>query len=202
MASHSSSPTTSMYPPEPPFLNRDDMFNRPFRLHPELRGLLASPGFIGQPVKGTYFFPGERGENAWVYTAHPLYAGDEHWNSDPRTRGWVMDRMVDAHVNTVVMSYWSNMPQWSPMEVASTTLTGVLDAVQGRPLVVMPAIESGYDPTHPEIPHWQFSGEFPGNGAHSEIAPGLVRRIGWLVELFRGRMDVWARIYDRDGFPR
>ena len=26
--------------------------------------------FEGQPVKGVYFFPGERGENAWMYTAH------------------------------------------------------------------------------------------------------------------------------------
>jgi hypothetical protein len=28
-------------------------------LHPKRRGLLASPGFEGQSVKGVYFFPGE-----------------------------------------------------------------------------------------------------------------------------------------------
>ncbi len=182
----------------------------PRRLHPELRGLLASTAFQGQPVKGVYFFPGERGENAAKYTTHPLDFRDEHWNSDESTRGWVMDRMVQAHVNTVVMSYWSNMPQWSPMvieppyppEGVSPTWIAVLDAIQERPLVVMPAIESGYDPDHPEIPNWEFSSEFPINPGGFELAPGLVKRIGWLVELFSGRMDLWARIYDREGYPR
>ena len=168
-------------------------------LRPDLRGLLASTGFEGQPVKGTYFFAGERrNDNAGQYTTHPLDARDEQWNSDVSTRGWVMDRMVSAHVNTVVMSYWSNMPTFSPMDIQSTTLSGVLDAVQGRPLVVMPAIESGYTPG---LPSWEFSNDFPSPGGF-EFAPGLVRRIGWLVELFSGRMSSWATIYDRDGYPR
>lgn len=170
--------------------------------HPEWRGLLATAGFEGQPVKGTYFFPGERGGNAWTYTTQPLNPQDEHWNSDPSTRTWVMNRMVQAHVNTVVMSYWSNMPQWSPMEIGPATLSGVLDAVQGQPLVVIPAIEVGFDPDHPEIPHWEFSKEFPYRPGDKRVAPGLVDRIGQLVELFHGRMNLWARMYDRDGSPR
>lgn len=184
--------------------DEDETFTHRPMPHPELRGLLASTGFEGQPVKGTYFFPGETiEENAWLYTAHPLDARDRHWNSsDPSMRGWVMDRMVQAHINTVVMSYWSNMPQWSPMKIDPSTLTGVLDAVQGRPLVVMPAIESGSDSDHPEIPQWTFSGEFPINPGGFELASGLVQRIGWLVELFHGRMNLWAKMYDRDGSPR
>jgi hypothetical protein len=158
--------------------------------------LLASAGFEGQPVKGVYFFPGERGKNAEWYTTHPLDPRDERWNSDTSTRPWVMDRMVQAHVNTVVMSYWSNMPQWSPMEIDPTTLGGVLDAVQGRPLVVLPAIEGRKDLEHPEIPHWEFADEFPA--AHA----GLVERVGDLVALFANRMDLWARLYDRTGRPR
>ena len=137
-----------------------------------------------------------------MYTTHPLDARDVHWNSDESTRGWVMDRMVNAHVNTVVLSYWSNMPQWSPMDIGPTTLSGVLDAVQGRPLVVMPTIEAGYDADHPEIPHWQFFSEFPFTPGSFELAPGLVNRIGSLIELFAGRMHLWARMYDRDGSPR
>ena len=176
-----------------------------FLLRPDLRGLLASPGLGGQPVKGAYFFPGERGAaNARTYTTHPLDARDLHWDSDLSTRGWVMDRMVRAHVNTVVMSYWSNMPQWSPMQIGPTTLSGVLDAVQGRPLVIMPTIEGGFDSYNPDIPGWQFFNEFPfipGN-PFFELAPGLVRRIGQLVELFSGRMNLWAKMYDREGFPR
>jgi hypothetical protein len=175
----------------------------PRLLRPELRGLLASPGVHGQPVKGVYFFPGERGSNASTYTTHPLDARDEHWNTDPpSTRRWVIDRMVQANVNTLVMSYWSNMPQWSPMEIGPMTVSGVLDAVEGRPLVIMPAIEGGYDPSHPEIPHWEFSSEFPINPGGFELAHGLVERIGALVMLFRGRMNLWARLYDREGVAR
>jgi hypothetical protein len=37
------------------------------------------------------------------------------------------------------------------MEIGRATLCGVLDAVEGRPLVIIPAIESGFD-DDPEIP--------------------------------------------------
>lgn len=168
----------------------------------EKRGLLASPKFAGQPVKGVYFFPGERGGNAGLYTAHPLDPREGQWNSHPETRAWVMDRMVQAHINTVVMSYWSNMPQWSPMALDDTSLNGVLDAVRGRPLVIMPAIEGGHDPAHPQIPQWEFGWDFPRNPQSGQVAPGLVERIGQLVSLFKGRMDLWAQLYDRTGRPR
>jgi LGFP repeat len=171
-------------------------------VHPERRGLLASAGFEGQAVKGVYFFPGDRHKDISIYTTHPLDPRDLQWDSDPSTRAWVMDRMVQAHVNTVVMSYWSNMPQWSPMEIGPTTLSGVLDAVQGRPLVIMPAIEGGFDPKNPQIPHFTFSAEFPFNPADRQVAPGLIERIGLLVELFQGRMHLWGRMYDREGNPR
>jgi hypothetical protein len=81
------------------------------------------------------------------------------------------------------------------MLVDSTSVPGVLDAVQGRPLVIMPALESGFDAQHPEISHWEFSKDFPSRVG----APGLVERIGELVGLFRGRMQLWARMYDRNG---
>lgn len=110
-----------------------------------------------------------------------------------------MDRMVAAHVNTLVMSYWGNMPQWSPMVLDATSLPGVLDAVQGRPLVIMPAIEGGFDPNAPAIPHWEFSKDFPTPYRGGPTAPGLVARIGELIELFDGRMNLWARVYDRNG---
>ena len=80
------------------------------------RGLLASPGLDGAPMKRVYFFPGQ-GSNDGLWTTYPLDVRDRHWNSDPSTRDWVLQRMMAAHVNTVVASSWSNMPQWSPMEV-------------------------------------------------------------------------------------
>jgi hypothetical protein len=170
---------------------------------PEWRGLLASPYAANhaEAMKAVYFFPGERGANDWLYTTHPLEPRDGQWNSDPSTRRWVMQRMVQAHINTVVMSYWSNMPQWSPMDIGPTTLplprpaeVGVLDAVEGMPLVVMPAIEGGSD--------WEFAKEFPYRPGDHQVAPGLVERIGQLVELFRGRMHLWASMYDRHGHAR
>jgi hypothetical protein len=157
------------------------------------RGLLALRGLEGQPTKSVYFFPGERGKNQPLYTSHPRDARDTEWNSDPTTRGWVMDRMVRAHVNTVVMSYWSDMGADSPMALDAASLPGVLDAVAGRPLVVLPAIESGTA--------WSFADEFPTN-AEGHAAPGLVDRIGHLVDLFRGRMHLWAKMYDLDGTAR
>jgi hypothetical protein len=185
------------------------------------RALLASPGLDGQPVKGVYFFPGEAARNLGLYTVHPFLADDQHWNSDPSSRMRVMDRMVAAHVNAVVMSYWSNMPNWSPMvldpnpgslqrppHVLSTSLSGVLDAVRGRrplsrwrrrsPLVIVPAIERGFSENQ-ALPQWRFARDFPAPMPGGPVAPGLIERIGWLVELFRRRMDLWARLYDRNG---
>lgn len=157
----------------------------------------------GRPVKGVYFFPGERGANDKLYTVHPTDPRDERWNSDPKTRPWVMDRMVKAHLNTVVMSYWSNMPQWSPMALDATSLVGVLDAVEKRPLTILPAIEGGHAPQFPQVPQWELSREFPRHPKTNELAPGLLERIGWLVELFAGkRRKLWVQIYDRDGLPR
>lgn len=164
----------------------------------DLRGLLASPGLEGQPIKGLYFFPGEAAFNLDLYTTHPLLDDDRHWNTDVSSRKRVVDRMVGAHVNTVVMSYWSIMPQWSPMHLDPTSLSGVLDAVQGRPMVVMPALESGFDP-NPATAQWKFSRDFPSPVPGGAVAPGLVARIGELVALFSGRMHLWARVYDRDG---
>jgi LGFP repeat len=157
------------------------------------RGLLASPGLEGQPMKAVYFFPGERGKNTKLYTTHPTDVRNDHWNSDPSARSWVMRQMVAAHVNTVVMSYWSTMPTSSPMALDATSLSGVIEAVQGLPLRVLPAIESGKA--------YQFYNEFPSNEG-GDVAPGLVDRIGDMVALFRGRLDLWAELYDRDGRPR
>lgn len=153
-------------------------------------------------MRGVYFFPGEAAENLALYTTHPLLADDQHWNSDPSSHARVIDRIATTHANTVVMSYWSNMRQWSPMVVDDTSVVSVLDAVHGRGLVILPVIEGGYDAKHPEIPHWEFAQDFPRATPGGPTAPGLIDRIGRLVEIFRGRLDLWARFYDRDGQPR
>lgn len=153
-------------------------------------------------MRGVYFFPGEAGGNLHLYTTHPLLADDQHWNSDVSSRARVIDRITATHANTVVMSYWSNMPQWSPMELDCTSVNGVLDEAQRRGLVVLPVIEGGFDKDHPEIPHWEFSKDFPSPAPGGPTAPGLIERIRELVTIFEGRMDLWARLYDRDDTPR
>lgn len=68
-----------------------------------LRGLLASPGFEGKPMKSVYFFPGEGSpDNAWMYTAHPSLADDLHWNSVPSTRPQVLDRIAATHSSSAI----------------------------------------------------------------------------------------------------
>jgi len=170
-------------------------------IHPEWRGLLAG----GQPVKAVYFFAGEGDNNNPVYTSHPTLPDDLHWNSDPASRARVMSRLAAAHVNTVVMSYWSDMPQWSPMALTvqnGLTVPGVVDAVQNLPLVIMPAIESGFDASHPQLPHLNFQDDFPHAQGTVNLAPGLIERIGWLVQMFRNDMNRWAQIYDMNGEAR
>lgn len=171
------------------------------------RGLLASPGLDGVPMKGVYFFPGEgSASNEAFYTAHPSSADDLHWNSDVGTRVTVIERMLAAHANTLVMSYWGNdMRRWSPMRLDSTSVRGVIDAVQGKPIVIVPALESGFDPQNPTLPHWRFADDFPYAGptpTPDTLAPSLLARLRALCALFEGRLDAWARMYDREGRPR
>jgi hypothetical protein len=162
------------------------------------RGLLASRGLEGQPVKAVYFFPGE-GDDDGLWTTHPLDERHRRWNSDDSTRSWVIRQLADAHANTVVMSYWSNILRASPMTIdPSTTWRGVLDAVESTNLVILPAIESGFDSEH----HWEFADEFPEDPGSGLPAPGLIGRIGELVQLFAGREHLWAQLFDRDGEPR
>lgn len=164
--------------------------------HPEWRGLLASPGFEGQSLKGLYFFPGDA-RDTLMYTTHPLYQHDLQWDSNPSIRNGVLDGMVQAHVNTIVMSYWSDLTQWSPMKLdpsnPARVPSTVLDAIQGRRLRVMPAIEGGIG--------WEFKNEFPPD-ANGPIAPGLMKRIEELIRMFRNRMHLWTQMFDRQGRPR
>lgn len=170
-------------------------------------GLLASAPFAAAPVKGVYFFAGDvAAYNQNLYTAHPTRAEDTRWNTDAAARADVIDRLIATHANTLVMSYWGDdMTQWSPMQLDTTSISHVVEAVAGKPLVIMPALESGADPQNPLTPHWSFAEDFPYPGgliAPSNLAPGLIARIHDLVALFRDQPESWARMYDRTGKPR
>jgi len=77
-------------------------------------------------------------------------------------------------------------------------VSSLLNAAQNRQLVIWPAIEVG---SYLDSRYY-FSKDFPApfSGSFS-TAPGLVTRIGWLLDDFRGHMDLWAQMYDRTGAP-
>jgi hypothetical protein len=168
------------------------------------RGLLANPGFADAPVKAIYFFPGESRPNdeSNLYTAHPSFEADKHWLSqcagfhcNPQdARAGVIDRMVAAYANVVVVSYWGrDMKPASPMDPGDTPIEDVANATAGKRILLLPAIESG-------DPGFEFHQDFPFQGG--QLAPGLLARIREIIGQFSGHMDKWAQLYDRDGTPR
>jgi hypothetical protein len=174
------------------------------------RGLLANDQFRGQPMKAIYFFPGESRPKSEVenYTAHPLEETDKHWLSQPATRAGVIDRMVAAHANVIAASWWDNMPQWSPMEPGDHALFDIAEATVGKPILVLPAIESGSDQVNcPNCQYFEFHEDFPSSGGH--LAPKLIERIRKIIRvelinkgLGKHLRNRWAQLYDRDGTPR
>ncbi|MEY4575985.1 MAG: hypothetical protein RL701_688 [Pseudomonadota bacterium] len=172
-----------------------------------LRGLLASDAFAGLPLKGVFFYPGDvAAYNQQLYTAHPTKPEDMHWNSDASARADVIDRIAATHANTVVLSYWGDeMSQWSPMQVDATSVSNAIAGVDGTNLLIMPALESGFDAQNASTPHWRFAEEFPyrdGEQSPANLAPGLIERIHRLAALFRERPESWARMFDRTGKAR
>jgi hypothetical protein len=172
-----------------------------------LRGLLAGEPFDREPMKSVYFFPGDTGAyNENLYTAHPTLQSDQHWNTDPDARRDVIERMIAANVNTITMSYWGDdMQQWSPMALDPDSVPALIEAVNGKPIVIVPSLESGFDSANPSGPHWRLSEDFPyANGEYSSeaLAPKLLARLRTISELFRDHRGAWAQMYDRDGRAR
>jgi hypothetical protein len=175
----------------------------PNRGTPSQRGLLASDGFVGQPVKAVYFFPGDVGEyNEGLYTAHPTEADDAHWSSDAALRQRVIARISATHANTLFMSYWGDeMRRWSPMLLNDTSIPDTIAAVSGQEVLIVPSLESGF--AEDTDMYWRFSDDFPyQDGDLASLAPALIARLRTVVALFRPNMQHWARMYDRTGTPR
>lgn len=151
------------------------------------------------PIKGVYFFPGNsRSDWSQTYTSFPFLPEDLGWNNSSHNRETVMQRMVDAHVNTVVMSYWGDedaMRGWSPMDIGTgaQVIDQTMTAMAGKPLVMMPALESGFDSDHPEYAHWQVV---------DATAQSLATRVLQVANVLSKYQSQWARVYDRAGTPR
>jgi hypothetical protein len=118
------------------------------------QALLANPGLVNEPMRGTFFFPGEwiwgpppngpvgafygrhfeSGEgNARFYTLHPKDARNLGWSESEANRLFAVNSMIDVGINTVVMSYWGppgtdNWEYWAPMQDSPQAQEELFDA--------------------------------------------------------------------------
>ncbi|QHH98845.1 LGFP repeat-containing protein [Acinetobacter dispersus] len=170
------------------------------------RGLIASTAFNNQPMKGVFFFPGNgKQDNLKYYTINPLDQRHLLWDSDANTRSWILDQIVATNANTLIVSYWGKMVYWSPMKVKEDSFKDVVEAAKSKPLLLMPAIESGYDPNWlaERANQWSFSQDFNPTATNPTlIAPKLVNHVGILKNFFEADMNKWLKLYDKDGNPR
>jgi hypothetical protein len=191
------------------------------------RGLIANQQFLGQRVRGTYFFAGNwnyappGGEiqqfyetvpvapNDGNYTIHPSDTPNLGWSESMENRAFALQAMVSAGVNTVVMSYWGelNTDRWAfsaPMQTAIGAHNELFDALSNHPLLIMPAIESAL--ATPDCQSYIFSEDFPGTP--SNPAPGLVTQVLDLIGRYLQNPQKpewavrWLQLFDRDGVPR
>ena len=207
-------------------------------------GTLANPGFAGQPMKSVYFFagqwrfpgpgfydgpiPGVRlspASNDCLYTIFPIDGGSHlGWSESREKRERAVNLMLATGVNVVNMSYWGSRATdrwafWAPMQTAAGAHDELFDAAVGKPVLIVPYIESaaatlGHTQTgcHGDVgpagesAGYQFADTFPGT--HDDPAPQLVEQIVDLVTRYLLKPAnpawpaKWAQMYDRSGEPR
>lgn len=187
-------------------------------VHAQIRGRLANPGFVGQPVKTTLFFSGQArdgvqyyectpGDNRALYTDHPLDIRHLRWSQADENRRLAVTAMSDLGFNVISMSYWGEpfLPcssGWNsgaaPMQTSTYSHDELFSATVGRPMLIMPFIESRAD--------WSFRGEFPGAVEHP--APGTASQIIELINRYLKNpqhpewQHSWAQVFDRSGEKR
>jgi hypothetical protein len=181
-------------------------------------GRLANPGCENRRIKTTLFFAGQARDgsapydcrprpNVSLYTVHPKDTRHLNWSVSRANRDETLDEMVGAGINVVTMSSWGerSLPctaGWAadaPMQTAPAANDELFAAAVGKPLLIMPLLESRAG--------WAFRDEFPTDN-DGRPAPGTVGQINALVGRYlqnpahpewAGR---WARVYNRFGEPR
>jgi hypothetical protein len=181
-------------------------------------GRLATPGFENQRIKTTLFFAGQACDgsvpyecqprpNESLYTLHPRDARHLNWSVDRANRDWALAGMTEAGINVITMSSWGerSLPcgeGWAvsaPMQTAPAAHDELFTAADGKPLLIMPLLESRGG--------WAFRDEFPRDKA-GRTAPGTVAQINDLIGRYLKNSEHpdwagrWARVYDRHGEPR
>jgi hypothetical protein len=181
-------------------------------------GRLANPGFWNKRIQTTLFFSGQARDgsskygcnpvsNLGLYTVHPVDARHLAWSESVANRDFALDQMVEAGLNVVSMSSWGEdfLPcdigwsQIAPMQTAPGSHDELFTAAIGKPLLVVPFIESRND--------WALRDEFP-RWTDGRVAPGTVSQINNLIDRYLKNAahpewaDQWAQVYDWNGEPR
>ncbi len=183
-------------------------------------GRLANCGFEGRRIKATLFFPGQArdgtnpygctpapAENLSLYTVMPRDQAYLRWSEQRANQTFALDQMVEAGLNVISMSSWGEdyLPcgeswgPWAPMQTSTTSHAELFRVVTGKPLLVVPFIESRGN--------WNLYNEFP-RWTDGRVAPGTVAQIINLVNRYLRNAahpewrERWARVYDRRGDPR
>jgi hypothetical protein len=194
------------------------------------RALIANQEFLGQRVRGTYFFAGNWryapdgihvhqfyefpvGPNDQLYTVHPIDPRHLGWSEIVDNRIFALDAMVADGVNTVVMSYWGEpgTDRWArsaPMQTSTQAHDQLFDVALAKPLLIMPAIESALASFQVggNSQSYNFSQDFPGTP--SNPAPALVTQVLDLISRYLQNPTnpqwptKWLQMFDRDGIPR
>jgi hypothetical protein len=89
----------------------------------------------------------------------------------------------------------------APMQISQPAKDQVFDAAAGKPILILPFIESRFDID------WDFDDEFP-HDHNGNLAPGLISQILDLIAHYLRNAthpewkDKWARVYDQFGIER
>lgn len=181
-------------------------------------GRLANPDFDGASMKTTLFFPGQARDGTSpyecsitdqtsLYTVHPSDSRHLAWSTSVSNRAFALEQMTQAGINVVQMSFWgedflpcsSSWAAFAPMQDSPKAQDELFASATGRPLLILPFIESRGD--------WAMRYEFP-TSMDGQVAPGLVSQIRHLIRRFLQNSShpewagKWARLYNRNGEAR
>ncbi len=194
--------------------NTGALVNPPFALW----GHLANSNFSNNRIKTVFFFSGQArdGSNRYgcpipkqlsCYTISPSDLRHLNWSVSQDNRNYVISMMIEAGINVVTMSSWgesfltcgAGWSKFAPMQTSPTSQDELFDSVTGKPLLIMPVIESRED--------WTFRDEFP-RWKDEKVAPGTVSQIINLIQRYLKdsahpeRAKHWATVYDGQGNVR
>jgi hypothetical protein len=181
-------------------------------------GRLANHGCENCRIKTTLFFAGQARDgsapydcqpppNTSLYTVRPKDARHLNWSIGRANRNETLDEMIAAGINVVTMSSWGeeSLPctagwaAYAPMQTAPAANDELFTAAIGKPLLIMPLLESRTG--------WTLRDEFPAD-KDGQPAPGTIRQINALIRRYLQNpahpewADCWARVYDCFGEPR